>query len=77
MMPEITDITFATRDECITYTASTEEIPLINCIQDINLISSTGGSNLAPTLSPNPVVTGLRNYYLRCCFKCTSFIEII
>ncbi len=55
--PEITNITFDTRDECITYTASTEEIPLVNCIQDINLISSSGASNLAPTLAPNPVVT--------------------
>ncbi len=55
--PEITEISFGTRDECITYTASTEEIPLVGCIQDINLISSTGGANLAPTLAPNPVVT--------------------
>jgi hypothetical protein len=55
-MPEITNVTFATRDECITYTSSTQEIPLVNCIQDINLISSTGGANLAPSLAPNPVV---------------------
>ncbi len=56
-MPEITELSFGSRDECIVYTASTEEIPLANCIQDINLISSSGGANLAPTLAPNPVVT--------------------
>ncbi len=56
-LPEITEVSFGNRDECIVYTSSTEEIPLNNCIQDINLISSSGAENLAPSLAPNPVVS--------------------